>query len=87
MTRTCVDSLEIVETNVDEEVVAINEVESKDRPTVGSVHEWHHVDIESVHHSRDPNQHQHKAKLVCMCVCLCVYKNVERGETRYILNT
>ena len=55
MTRTCVDSLEIVETNVDEEVVAINEVESKDRPTVGSVHEWHHVDIESVHHSRDPN--------------------------------
>ena len=47
----------------DEKVVAIDKVEDKDRPAVCSIHEGHHVDIESVHHSRDSNHHQDEAKL------------------------
>ena len=52
-----------METDVEEEVMAIDDVQGKDEGVLHLPEEWQNVDVERTHHSGDAEQDQHKTQL------------------------
>ena len=61
--RVSVDSSEVVEADVEEEVVAIEEVEAEDQRVLDLPQVGHYVLVEGPNHCCDAKQHQTEAEL------------------------